>query len=66
MANLNNFQTHIPNSSKIPPIQMPTRKPEILCKIGIKKLLSNQIDNPYLLEPIYIGGSQHTSTGQKN
>jgi len=66
LSNLNNFKTHMPNSSIIPPIQMPTRKPEILCKIGMEKLLDNKIDSPYSLEPIYIGGSQHTSTGQKN
>lgn len=66
LSNLNNFKTHIPNSSIIPPIQMPTRKPEILSKIGIENLLNNKIDNPHTLEPIYIGGSQHTSVGQKN
>ena len=66
VTNLNQFKINAPDSSIIPQIQMPTRKPEILSKIGIEKLLNNKIDNPHSLEPIYIGGSQHASAGQKN
>ncbi|MQG18818.1 MAG: tRNA (adenosine(37)-N6)-threonylcarbamoyltransferase complex dimerization subunit type 1 TsaB [SAR202 cluster bacterium] len=65
LENLNNFKSEIPNSTIIPKMTNPTRKPEILSKIGINKILSKKIDNPETLEPIYIGGSQHASAKKK-
>ena len=47
-------------------IEIPSRKPEILCRLGYEKVKMNEVDDLALLEPMYITSTQINSANNKN